>query len=191
MTRAPCPGDVFDVPIAALRGPVGRDDLARVLAAAEGTPSAANLQPWMFYVLLSEVARGTVAEHALNALGLKLPNHRADALAAAPALVLVCADRLRARCRFGDVGERLFGIQDVAVAAAAVRARAWREGLASCWVRELDFDAVGRGLGLTPRFAAQALLAFGRAEATDLERPPSLPPDIYVRWDDGAEQEGA
>lgn len=191
MSHAPCPGDVFDVPIAALRGPVGHDDLARVLAAAEGTPSAANLQPWMFYVLRSERARDIVAGHALNALGLKLPNHRADALAVAPALVLVCTDRLRARCRFGDAGEHLFGVQDVAAAAVAVRARAWREGLASCWVRELDFDAVGRRLGLTPRFAAQALLVFGRAEASGLERPPSLPPDIYVRWDDATEEEGA
>lgn len=177
-------GGVFDVPLAALQGPVPREQLLAALAAAEGTPSAANLQPWMFLVLRSERSRNVLAEHSLNALGLKVANHRAEALLGVPALVLACADRLRARCRFGDRGERLFGVQDVAAAIAAVRERAWRDGLVSCWVRELDFDAVADALGLAPRFTPQALLAFGVADVGSIERPPSLPPDVYVRWEE-------
>ena len=176
--------EVFDVPLAALAGEVPRDALAAALAHASGTPSAANLQPWMMYVLTSDAARAQVAANALDALGRRRPNHRDAALSAVPALVLACMDVARAKCRFGARGVELFGIQDVAVAAHRVRLAAWRAGLASCWVREVDLEAIGRELGLAPRFEAQALLAFGRARVEELERPPRLRSEDVVRWED-------
>lgn len=173
--------DVFDVPIAALRGPVAPKELETAIGAAAGTPSAANLQPWMFLVVERNASREAVARNALDALGRRMPNHRSDALAKAPAMVLACMDVLRAKCRFGERGAELFGIQDVAVAIDRVRTYALGLGLASAWVRELDFDAVGADLGLAPRFAPQALLVFGRADLGALERPPRLPPREYLR----------
>lgn len=175
------PDEVFEVPLAALGGKVTREQLRRALAAAAGTPSAANLQPWMFTVLNAD-GRARAAGHALDALGRRRPNHRDAALAAAPALVLACMDVARASCRFGPRGAELFGVQDVAVAVHRVRVAAWRAGLASSWVREVDLDALARELALAPRFAAQALLAFGRAEVAALERPPALTPADFVRW---------
>lgn len=177
------PDDVFDVPLAALGGEVPRDALEGALAQASGTPSAANLQPWMMYVLTSDAARARVSANALDALGRRRPNHRDAALAAVPALVLACMDVARAKCRFGGRGATLFGIQDVAVATHRVRQAAWRTGLASCWVREIDLEALGRELGLAPRFEAHALLAFGRAPVERLERPPRLGADDFVRWE--------
>lgn len=172
---------VFDVPIAALSGPVEAAELEAVLAAAEGTPSAANLQPWMFLVVSEAATREAIASNTLDALGRRMPNHRSVALAEAPSMVLACMDVLRAKCRFGGLGSELFGIQDVAVAVDRVRARAAELGLASSWVRELDFRAVGEELGLRPRFAPQALLVFGRADVDALERPPSLPARDFIR----------
>lgn len=172
---------VFDVPIAALHGPVEQADLEPALAAAVGTPSAANLQPWMFWVVTDAASRDVIARHALDALGRRMSNHRSAALADAPSLVLACMDVLRAKCRFGDLGGDLFGIQDVAVAADRVRRKAAELGLASTWVRELDFAAVGTELELLPRFSPQALLVFGRAEVDALERPPALPARHFIR----------
>lgn len=173
--------EVFDVPLAALRGEVPRSLLESVLCAASGTPSAANLQPWMFYVVSTESARACIAANALDALGRRRPNHRDAVLLTVPALVLACMDVARAKCRFGERGARLFGIQDVAVAVHRVRAAAWQRGVGSCWVRELDFEVVGSELGLSPRFEAHALLAFGRGDLDSLERPPRLPGKDFIR----------
>lgn len=135
----------------------------------------------MFWVVTGSQAREVIASNALDALGRRMPNHRSAALADAPSMVLACMDVLRAKCRFGDLGGDLFGIQDVAVAADRVRRKAAELGLASTWVRELDFSAVGTELGLMPRFAPHALLVFGHAEVDALERPPSLPARHFVR----------
>jgi nitroreductase len=175
--------DVFDVPLAALEGTVEREELQVALEAACPTPSAANLQPWMFFVVQQAKTRELLAAHVLNALGLRMSNHRHHALELAPALVLVCMDVLRARCRFGNVGKALFAIQDIAVAAHNARQAAWRRGLASHWIREIDFPAVSEALGLQPRFEAQALLAFGYASTETLERPPYLSATRVVRWE--------
>lgn len=175
---------LFDVPLAALCGPVNPAALREALAAASCAPSAANLQPWMFYVLTSPGARRAVAERALNALGLPMKNHRNHALEGVPVLVMACTDVLRAKCRFGDRGRDLFAVQDVAVAIHNVRLAALRAGIFSHWMRELDFSALSHDLKLAPRFAAQAVIAFGLTHTTELERPPRLPFERVVRWEE-------
>lgn len=166
-------GEVFDVPLALLTGVVSADDLTPAFEAIEGVSSAANLQPWRFW-LLDPRQRAIVAGHAQDALGRSRPNHRNDAMAAAPALVLAAMDVGRAKCRFGTRGAELFGVQDVAVATHALRSAAWTIGLASHWIREVDLEAAQAELALTPRVRAQALVAFGRVDDAPLERPPSL-----------------
>lgn len=179
MSRA----NVIDVPIGVLKDPVTLEEIEAILAAAEATPSAANLQPWMFLMVSDLKSREVIARHALDALGRRMPNHRNAALAEAPSMVLACMDVLRAKCRFGDQGSRLFGIQDVAVAIDRVRAKAAEVGFASTWVREIDFEAVGEELALAPRFAPQALLVFGKADMDAIEKPPFLPPRDFIRSD--------
>lgn len=173
----PFAGALFDVPLASLTGVVSADDLAPAFEAIEAVPSAANLQPWSFW-LLDPRQKTIVAGHAQDALGRSRPNHRNEAMAAAPALMLAAMDVGRAKCRFGTRGAELFGVQDVAVATHALRAAAWSIGLASHWIREVDLEAAQDELALTPRVRAQALVAFGRVDDVPFERPPSL------RWRD-------
>ena len=173
----PLAGEPFDVPLALLTGVVSAGDLVPAFEAIEGVSSAANLQPWRFW-LLDPRQKAIVAGHAQDALGRSRPNHRNDAMAAAPALVLAAMDVGRAKCRFGVRGAELFGVQDVAVATHALRRAAWAIGLTSHWVREVDLAAAQEDLALTPRVRAQALVAFGRVGDGPVERPPSL------RWRD-------
>lgn len=169
----PLPGTAFDVPLGSFRGPLGTEDLTAVLAAIPGTPSAANLQPWRFWVL-ADTDRPYVAARAQDALGRPRPNHRSSALTEVPTLLLAGMDVARAKCRFGDRGADLFGIQDVAVATHAVRAAAWQRGVGSHWVREIDLEGLQQDLALPPGVRAQALLALGRCEPSAFERPPAL-----------------
>lgn len=177
----PMDGTPFDVPLEALRGPVPEDDLRASLRAVEGTPSAANLQPWRFW-LLADADRPHLAARAQDALGRPRANHRTSALAGVPVLILAGMDVARAKCRFGERGAELFGIQDVAVATHAVRLAAWRRGLGSHWVREVDLGGLHEDLALSPRVRLQALLALGACDAHGLERPPALAWDQVTTW---------
>lgn len=174
-------GTPFDVPLEALRGPVPEDDLRAALRAMEGTPSAANLQPWRFWIL-ADADRSHVAARAQDALGRPRPNHRASALSVVPTLILAGMDVARAKCRFGERGAELFGIQDVAVATHALRLAAWHRGLASHWVREVDLAGLHDDLVLSPRIRLQALLALGACDVRGLERPPALAWAQVTTW---------
>jgi len=168
----------FDVPLSDLVGPLEREDGEAILAGLEGVSSAANLQPWHVRVLAPDTL-ASLSVHALDALGRPLPNHRGEALRSVPWALLVSMDVGRAKARFGERGADLFGVQDVAVACSELRRAGWRRGVASHWVREMDWKAVGQALGMLPRRRPQALLAFGRPDpSASLEWPPSL------RWCD-------
>ncbi|MDR9391173.1 MAG: nitroreductase family protein [Trueperaceae bacterium] len=174
----------FDVPLDDLVGPLDRGDREAILAGIEGVSSAANLQPWHVQVLDAD-AVAAAAAHALDALGRPTPNHRGRALRDVPWVLVVSMDVGRAKARFGERGAHLFGVQDVAVACSELRRAAWRRGVASHWVREMAWGAVGETLGLSPRRRPQALLAFGRpAPGAALEPPPSL------RWRDVVDATG-
>lgn len=169
------------MPLAALTGAVPAAAVDEAIAQARFTPSAANLQPWTFIRLTQAGSIRTVAEHSLNSLGLPMPNHRNDAILNVAHLVLVCMNVLRAKCRFGQRGVDQFAVQDVAAAAHAVRLAALELGVASHWIRELDFAALDTALQLTPRLRLQAVLAFGQAPTGQLERPPRLDPHQFSR----------
>lgn len=184
MTAEPLPGVPFDVPLTELEGPLDSAALKACFELARRTPSAANLQPWRFHVLRSEAARRHVAAHALNALGLKSPNHRNEALAAVPVIVLSCLEVLRAKCRFGERGYSRYGVQDLAAATQALRYAAWQRGIASHWVREVDTDTLQLSLSYAPRLELHAVIAFGRvADPGRLERPPCLDMHHVVHWE--------
>lgn len=172
--------NVFDVPLTELTKPVPEALLLDVLAEARFTPSAANLQPWAFVSLTTPERIQLLADHSLNALGLPMPNHRNLAIVNVAHLVLVCIDVLRAKCRFGDRGLDVFAVQDVAAAVHTVRIAAHAKGIASHWIRELEFGKIETELGLAPRLRLQGALAFGLLDTSGLERPPHLEPEHFV-----------
>lgn len=177
-------GEIFDVPLTELTRLAPDGLLEEALGEARFTPSAANLQPWTFVRLTRPESVRALADNSLNALGLPMPNHRNAALLNVAHLVLVCMNVLRGKCRFGDRGVNLFAIQDVAAATHTARIAAHARGIASHWIRELDFPAVEAALGLTPRLRLQGVIAFGLAETAGLERPPRLDPQHFVFTED-------
>ena len=173
----------FDVPLAQLTEAPSNEDVVAILEGIEGVSSAANLQPWAVRILTAD-ERDVVAEAAQDALGRPLRNHRSAAIREVPCLMVVAMNVARAKCRFGIRGATLFGIQDVAAAAASMRQAGWSRGIASHWVREVDLDVLAERLEMRPRLEPQLVLAFGRVEAhAVLEAPPSLAwRDVVEGW---------
>ena len=87
-----------------------------------------------------------------------------------------------ARCaiiRFGEVGERLFGIQDTGAAIQVMRLAALEQGVKSCLIREFDRSQVAELLNLPGHVQPLVLLALGYSSVEPAPRP-RLPLEDYL-----------
>ena len=81
-------------------GPVGRDAVEQILAAAVQAPSPLNTQPWQFIVITSDEKKAEIfseaercRDWAIEKSGWKwLNNYKADFLREAPVLIAVVGD---------------------------------------------------------------------------------------------------
>lgn len=116
-------------------GRVPGDELVdELLAAAIRAPSAGNLQPWYFYVVRDAAVRKQLAAAALAQAHV----------AAAPVVIVACADPERSAVRYGCRGRDLYCIQDVAAAVENLLLAAASAGAAACWVGAFDERKVAR-----------------------------------------------
>lgn len=105
-----------------------------LLDAAIRAPSAGNLQPWHFYVV-----RDAAVRERLSAAARSQPH-----VAAAPVVIVLCADPELSAVRYGKRGRKLYCIQDVAAAAENLFLAAAASGAAGCWVGAFDEGEVAR-----------------------------------------------
>lgn len=142
---------------------VGDEDVRALLEAAVTAPTAGNIQPWRFFVLRSDEARLRLAA----AMGQKWAT-------AAPVVIVVCADPRPCAARYGDRGEDLYAIQDVAGAVQTLLLAAVDRGLASCWIGAFDAEAVREAIGAPKPITPMAVLPIGysaEAAAKPMRRP--------------------
>ena len=100
-------------------------------------PSAGNVQPWRFCVVRDPSLRRELARAALGQAFV----------AAAPLVIVVCADLKAHASAYGERGVKLYSIQDTAAATQNLLLAATSLGLGSCWVgafREADAAAALR-----------------------------------------------
>lgn len=141
--------------------PLPRDILERILGAAVKAPSAGNAQPWRFIVVQGERLKEELVEAALGQ----------GFLAQAPAVVVVCADLIRARRAYGKRGEELYCVQDTAAAIQNMLLAAHALGVGSCWVGAFSEEGVRRILSLPAGLRPVALVPLGYPA----EKPPPRP----------------
>ena len=100
--------------------PVPRALIEKVLEAARIAPSAANRQPWHFFVVTDAARRAELKEA-----------YAKDWFYTAPAVIVACA-------RPGAGWKRADGLSyaavDVAIAFDHLTLAAWAEGLGTCWI---------------------------------------------------------
>jgi len=153
--------------------PVGRDLIASLIEAAETAPSAGNLRAREYYVVLRPELK-----HALAAAAFSQ-----EQVAAAPVVIVVCADPSRSGRRYGDRGG-LYSIQDAASATTCLLLAAFDSGLASCWTGAFDESMVREILSLPRRLVPTAIVPVGWPDERPAP-PPGRDMTEAVHWIEG------
>ena len=127
--------------------PVEAEKLELVLEAGRIAPSAANLQPWHFYVF-----RGAAALKKVHHI-----YHR-EWFRTAPCVIIICGDHGRSWKR--REGKDHCDI-DVAIAADHMTLQATDLGLATCWICNFDPEATRQLLELPGHMEPVVILPLG------------------------------
>ncbi len=160
--------------------------LNTIVEAASWAPSAADSQPWEIVAVRDPERKAALVTTFLDSLMRPGTGgrERRHWLALAPVVLVVCLDHTRAKARFGDIGERLFGIQDTGAAIQNMRLTALEYGVKSCLLREFDHAAMAQLLELPRHVEPLILIALGYSEREPGSKP-RLPLTDYMhhnRW---------
>lgn len=169
--------------------PISDEVVERVLETATWAPNAHNRQPWRFVRLKSAGGRRRLAEgmgaefrKTLRSEGLDEEQieaqvvRSAERILQAPEAVLLCLDTAvldEYKDAGRSAGERLMGVQSVALAGGQLLLAAHAEGLGSVWICAPLFvpGAVRAALELPASWEAQGLILLGEAERVPEPRP--------------------
>jgi nitroreductase len=158
--------------------PVAHEAIDDLIEALRWAPSAGNLQSRKFYLVFNEDKRRRLAAAAGNkdlAARLKKAVKAAlgkNALTSAPLVVVACLDR-GIHARYGERGERLYAIQDVAASLMNMMLVAHDQGLGTVWIGAFDEQEVAEVLGLPEHLRPVALVPVGYPA-----RVPAPPPRV-------------
>ncbi len=141
--------------------PVSAEQLNAILAAANQSPSAGNVQAYAIVLLRDRGLIGALAGHTFNQAFI----------AQAPVVLVFCADPARSGAKYGAAGEHLFCVQDATIATAYAQLAATALGLATCWIGAFEEQRVASFLGLRAGLRPVAILPIG----WPAETPPRLP----------------
>jgi nitroreductase len=140
------------------------DDLLKTIAtAATVAPSTADVQPWEVIAVRSKEQKLGIA-HAMLDSHLRANTggeERRHWIVDAPLILVICLDHTRAKVRFGERGEKVFGIQDTGFAIQNMRLVALENGVKSCLLREFDPQTIANLLELPRHVEPLILMAMG------------------------------
>jgi nitroreductase len=140
-----------------LQKPVEEEKLMQILEAARIAPSAANKQPWIFYVIRNEDKRILISE----------AYHR-DWLKSAPVILVACADHKSGWIRSDNKDHCDI---DLAIAIDHMTLQAAELGLGTCWICNFDPKKCRQILQLNDYIEPIAILPIAYpADSTDVNR---------------------
>jgi nitroreductase len=163
---------------------IDRATLAEVIGAAGWAPSAADAQPWEIIAVADPERKAAIAGLLLDSLlRPQMPGEaRRSWIVGAPLLLIVCLDHMRAKARFGEIGEKLFGIQDTGAAMQNMRLVALEKGIKSCLIREFDRARAAELLALPRHVEPLTMIAMGYS-AVEPKPGPTLPLEDYLHFE--------
>lgn len=133
--------------------PVEAEKIERVLETALAAPSAGNLQAYRIYAVKSDEGRAALAAAALGQ----------DFVRAAPVVLVFCTDAAQAAKKYGERGERLYTLQDAAIACTFAMLAIEALGLVTVWVGAFREEAVWMAIGSPAGLSPVAMLPLGYA----------------------------
>lgn len=150
-----------------------------MIEALRWAPSAGNLQSRKFFLVFNKDVRSRLAAAAgSKALAAVLKRTiktmlGRNALSSAPLVIVACLDRSIA-ARYGERGENLYAIQDVALSLMNMMLVAHGRGLGSVWIGSFDEERVAAIMGLPEHLRPVALVPVGHPAR--VPAPPSRVP---------------
>jgi len=134
--------------------PVEMEKIGRILEAGKHAPTAGNLQPWKFILVVDEDKRKRIAEACLQQYWI----------ARAPVHIVVVAEPQKPKRMYGERGEKMYALLDAAAAIENMLLVAHEQGLGSCWVSAFEDDLLYRELGIPEHAKPVAVITLGYAD---------------------------
>ena len=141
--------------------PVSADQINALLEAAIAAPNACNMQSWHFYVVTDPAVKSQLAEEKAIA----------EWATTAPVLFVVCTAADEIVSLFGEIGEKLFAIQDTACAIENILLCAADMGLGGCFMGAFKRELVERIVGIKSGHKPIAVVPIGKPAAELPARP--------------------
>ncbi len=139
--------------------PIPQDLLERMKQALRYAPSACNLQPWRFILVMDAHPRRALAE----------ASNGQTWMAEAPVIVTACGFPDRAYKKMGGYGNSIE--IDLAIALDHLTLAATAEGLGTCWIGAFKESEVKKILGIPDTIKVVALIPLGFPASPNLIRP--------------------
>ena len=149
--------------------PVPQATIGRIMEAAQWAPSAGNLEPWEFYVVLNQETKKKLYAAARNQ----------NFVLEAPVVIVVCAVPDMSAKVYGERGRSLYCLQDTAAAVQNIMLAATGYGLGTCWVGSFDEEGVALALDLPAGIRPIAIVPVGFSDG-DPQKPSKRPIDQIV-----------
>ncbi|MDP3698073.1 MAG: nitroreductase family protein [Nanoarchaeota archaeon] len=148
---------------------VSWENISRVLDAGRHAPSCGNIQNWKFIVILKPELKQEVAAAAYDQYEI----------AAAFALIVVCAEPEKAERYYGEKGKTFYSIQNCAAAVQNMLLEAHSLGLGTRWVGAFDQERVKSLLAVPEEVEVHTIVALGYAKDVP-PKPPKYPLETLV-----------
>jgi len=124
--------------------------LAKILEVATYAPSSGNLQNWEFILIRDENAKRKITEIAFGQSFIE----------EADVIIVACSNQNK-MFRYGERGEKLYAIQNVAAAIQNILLAASYFDIGSCWIGAFDSKELKKFLELPENIMPHAIIPLG------------------------------
>ncbi|MBI4151063.1 nitroreductase family protein [Candidatus Woesearchaeota archaeon] len=134
--------------------PIEFEKVGRILDAGRLAPSAGNLQPWKFILVIAPEQRGEIAEACLQQFWMMQ----------APVHIVVCVEPKKSERYYGKRGEELYALLDGGCAIENMLLAAHAQHLGACAVSAFDEAMLRRACNIPDNIEPIAVITVGYAD---------------------------
>lgn len=152
---------------------IEKEKIDYILECARLAPSAANFQPWLFYVVTAKEVREEIAKSYDRAWFAK-----------APLYIVACKNTSQSWKRANSDGKD-HGDIDVAIAAEHICLAAYEQGLGTCWVCNFEPETLRQALNIEEQYVEPVVIfpiAYIDEENNKIPQKTRKSKDEIVRW---------
>ena len=136
---------------------VSLDDVSKILDSARLSPSAGNVQNWVFIVVKEKIKE--IVDCCYQ-----------DWVAKSSCLVVVCSRQKEISKLYGKKGAEVYAVQNTAIASYSIMLKARDLGIGSCWVGAFDDSKVKKVLSLPAGVNVHSIIALGYGKGSKSDR---------------------